>query len=100
MLLNSSTVLPARRAGIVMNTGFVVLSRDPLVRGEVVNAGAAAGQLYLMARDADELVTTIAASQPRTVIIDREYGEADDVLRRLTERAALAGRCDIVVFQV
>jgi diguanylate cyclase (GGDEF)-like protein len=83
-----------------MNTGFVVLSRDPLVRGEVVNAGAAAGQLYLMARDADELVTTIVASRPRAVIIDREYGEADDVLRRLTERAELAARDDTMLFQV
>ena len=73
----------------VMNTGFVVLSRDPLVRGEVVNAGATAGQLYLVARDADELVATIAASHPRAVIIDREYGEADDVLRRLTDRLEL-----------
>ena len=68
-----------------MNTGFVVLSRDPLVRGEVVNAGATASQLYLVARDADELLATIGASRPRAVIIDREYGEADDVLRRLSE---------------
>ena len=82
-----------------MNTGFVVLSRDPLVRGEVVNAGAAAGQLYLMARDAEELVTTIAASRPRAVIIDREYGEADDVLRRLTEHEA-SRRADTTLFQV
>jgi diguanylate cyclase (GGDEF)-like protein len=68
-----------------MNTGFVVLSRDPLVRGEVVNAGAIASQLYLVARDADELIATIDASHPRAIIIDREYGEADDVLRRLGE---------------
>lgn len=100
MLLKSSEGSPARGAGIVMNTGFVVLSRDPLVRGEVVNAGAAAGQLYLMARDADELVTTIVASRPRAVIIDREHGEADDVLRRLTARAALAGHGDPTLFQV
>src|ERR1044071_2820912 len=91
---------PARGAGaIVMNTGFVVLSRDPLVRGEVVNAGAAAGQLYLMARDAEELVTTIAASRPRAVIIDREYGEADDVLRRLTEHEP-SRPADTMLFQV
>src|SRR4051812_25003658 len=68
-----------------MNTGFVVLSRDPLVRGEVVNAGAAASQLYLVARDADELVATIAASHPRAVVVDHEYGETEDVLRRLAE---------------
>jgi len=68
-----------------MNTGFVVLSRDPLVRGEVVNAGAAATQLYLVARDTEELLATITASHPRAVIIDREYGEADDVLRRLAD---------------
>jgi diguanylate cyclase (GGDEF)-like protein len=68
-----------------MNTGFVVLSRDPLVRGEVINAGAAASQLYLVARDTDELLATISASRPRAVVIDREYGEADDVLRRLRE---------------
>jgi eukaryotic-like serine/threonine-protein kinase len=68
-----------------MNTGFVVLSRDPLVRGEVVNAGATASQLYLVARDPDELLATISASRPRAVVIDREYGEADDVLRRLRE---------------
>jgi diguanylate cyclase (GGDEF)-like protein len=67
-----------------MNTGFVVLSRDPLVRGEVVNAGAAASQLYLVARDADELVATIAASRPRAVVIDRESGD-DEVLRRIAE---------------
>src|SRR5690349_12077238 len=86
-----------------MNTGFVVLSRDPLVRGEVVNAGAAAGQLYLVVRDADELVATISASQPRAVVIDREYGEADDVLVRLIELAELAAlrdRDDATVFQV
>ena len=69
----------------VMNTGFVVLSRDPLVRGEVVNAGAAASQLYLVARDADELLATMIASEPRAVIVDREYGEAEDVLRRMGE---------------
>jgi serine/threonine-protein kinase len=68
-----------------MNTGFVVLSRDPLVRGEVVNAGATASQLYLVARDADELIATITASRPRAVVIDREDHEADDVLRRLGE---------------
>jgi hypothetical protein len=68
-----------------MNTGFVVLSGDPLVRGEVVNAGAAASQLYLVARDADELVATITASRPRAVVIDREYGGADEVLRRIAE---------------
>jgi diguanylate cyclase (GGDEF)-like protein len=56
-----------------------------LVRGEVVNAGATASQLYLMARDADELIATISASHPRAVVIDREYGEADDVLRRLRD---------------
>jgi len=86
-----------------MNTGFVVLSRDPLVRGEVVNAGAAAGQLYLVARDADELVATITASRPRAVIIDREYGEADDVLRRLTEQpdlVQLRTRDSTTLFQV
>ncbi|HEY0477484.1 MAG TPA: diguanylate cyclase [Kofleriaceae bacterium] len=83
-----------------MNTGFVVLSRDPLVRGEVVNAGAAAGQLYLVARDADELVATIAASQPRAIVVDREYGEGDDVLRRLTDMAELRERDDTTVFQV
>ncbi|TMQ06720.1 MAG: diguanylate cyclase [Deltaproteobacteria bacterium] len=86
-----------------MNTGFVVLSRDPLVRGEVVNAGAAAGQLYLVARDADELVATISASRPRAVVIDREYGEADDVLIRLIDLAELAELrdCDdTTVFQV
>ena len=84
----------------LMNTGFVVLSRDPLVRGEVVNAGAAAGQLYLVARDADELVATITASRPRAIITDREYGEADDVLRRLTDLAELRERDDTTVFQV
>ncbi len=68
-----------------MNTGFVVLSRDPLVRGEVVNAGAAVSQLYLVARDADELVATITASHPRAVVVDREYGDADEVLRRISE---------------
>ena len=68
-----------------MNTGFVVLSRDPLVRGEVVNAGAAASQLYLVARDADELLATITATRPRAVVIDRDDAEADDVLRRLSE---------------
>src|SRR5262245_13746095 len=83
-----------------MNTGFVVLSRDPLVRGEVVNAGAAAGQLYLVARDPDELVATIAASHPRAVIIERQYGEADDVLRRLTDVVDLRGRDDTTLFQV
>src|SRR4051812_21283852 len=80
-----------------MNTGFVVLSRDPLVRGEVVNAGATASQLYLVARDADELVATISASHPRAIVIDREDGEADDVLRRLGE---LPGRDDTTVFLV
>src|SRR5215510_14034711 len=84
----------------LMNTGFVVLSRDPLVRGEVVNAGAEAGQLYLMARDADELVATITASRPRAIITDREYGEADDVLRRLTDLSELRERDDTTVFQV
>jgi diguanylate cyclase (GGDEF)-like protein len=84
----------------VMNTGFVVLSRDPLVRGEVVNAGAAAGQLYLVARDADELVATITASRPRAIITDREYGEAEDVLRRLTDLSELRERDDTTVFQV
>src|SRR5882762_3541116 len=84
----------------VMNTGFVVLSRDPLVRGEVVNAGAAAGQLYLVARDADELVATITTSQPRAIVIDREYGEADDVLQRLTDIAELCDRDITTVFQV
>jgi len=68
----------------VMNTGFVVLSRDPLVRGEVVNAGATASQLYLVARDADELLATVTASRPRAVVVDQEDGEAEDVLRRLT----------------
>ena len=68
-----------------MNTGFVVLSRDPLVRGEVVNAGATASQLYLVARDADELIATIEASHPRAIVVDREYGEADHVLTRLRE---------------
>jgi diguanylate cyclase (GGDEF)-like protein len=80
-----------------MNTGFVVLSRDPLVRGEVVNAGATASQLYLVARDPDELLATIAASRPRAVVIDREYGEADDVLRRLRE---LPDRNQATVFLV
>jgi diguanylate cyclase (GGDEF)-like protein len=68
-----------------MNTGFVVLSRDPLVRGEVVNAGATASQLYLVARDADELIATIEASHPRAIVVDREYGEAEHVLARLRE---------------
>jgi len=68
---------------LAMNTGFVVLSRDPLVRGEVMNAGATASQLYLVARDADELVATIGASRPRAVIVDGEYTDADEVLRRL-----------------
>src|SRR6476469_9458598 len=77
-----------------MNSGFVVLSRDPLVRGEVVNAGAAAGQLYLVARDADELLATIHASRPRTVVIDREYGEADAVLRRLIAEVELTRERD------
>ncbi|HEU4734577.1 MAG TPA: hypothetical protein VFT22_42090, partial [Kofleriaceae bacterium] len=50
-----------------------------------MNAGATASQLYLVARDADELLATIDASHPRAIIIDREYGEADDVLRRLSD---------------
>jgi diguanylate cyclase (GGDEF)-like protein len=68
-----------------MNTGFVVLSCDPLVRGEVINAGATATQLYLIARDAEELVATIVASRPRAVVIDREDDEAQDALRRLAD---------------
>jgi diguanylate cyclase (GGDEF)-like protein len=71
-----------------MNTGFVVLSRDPLVRGEVMNAGATASQLYLVARDADELLATVSASRPRAVVVDADYGEADDVLRRLHDLPA------------
>ncbi|MEO7735046.1 MAG: diguanylate cyclase [Kofleriaceae bacterium] len=80
-----------------MNTGFVVLSGDPLVRGEVVNAGAASSQLYLVARDADELVATITASRPRAVIIDREDGDADEVMRRI---AGLPDREHTTVFLV
>lgn len=68
-----------------MNTGFVVLSRDPLVRGEVMNAGATASQLYLVARDPEELVATIRASQPRAVVIDRDYGDTAEVLQRIAE---------------
>src|SRR5262252_7602235 len=105
MLMNSSrTLVPsttsAGACATVMNTGFVVLSRDPLVRGEVVNAGATAGRLYLVARDADELVATIAASRPDAIIIDREYGEADDVLRRLDDLPGLRDRDATMVFQV
>ncbi|HEX4420005.1 MAG TPA: diguanylate cyclase [Kofleriaceae bacterium] len=70
------------------------------MRGEVVNAGATASQLYLVARDADELVATIEASHPRAVIVDREYGEAEDVLRRLAEVSSLPDREDTTVFLV
>ena len=60
-----------------------MLSRDPLVRGEVVNAGTTAGRLYMFARDVDDLMTTIEATRPSAVVLDREYGDADEVLRRL-----------------
>ena len=62
-----------------------------------MNAGATASQLYLVARDTDELIATITASRPRAVVIDREYGEADDVLRRLRE---LPGPHQATVFLV
>jgi diguanylate cyclase (GGDEF)-like protein len=95
-----STGTSAPRWIALMNTGFVVLSRDPLVRGEVMNAGATASQLYLVARDPDELVATIRASHPRAVVVDRDYGDADDVLRRITELAELADHVPTTIFLV
>src|SRR5262245_34733280 len=84
-------------SGDCMNSGFVVLSPDPLVRGEVVNAGAASGQLYLVAHGPDELLATVAASRPRAIVVDREASAADDLLRRLAE---LPGRTETTVFLV
>ena len=43
---------PSPRA---LTGGYAVLSRDPLVRGEVVNASTTAGRLYMFARDVDDL---------------------------------------------
>jgi diguanylate cyclase (GGDEF)-like protein len=71
---------PSQRA---LAGGYAVLSRDPLVRGEVVNAGIAAGRLYVVARDVADLLATIEAMRPSAVVLDREYGDADDVLRAL-----------------
>jgi diguanylate cyclase (GGDEF)-like protein len=71
---------PSPRA---LTGGYAVLSRDPLVRGEVVNAGTTAGRLYMFARDVDDLMTTIEATNPSAVVLDREYGDADEVLLRL-----------------
>ncbi|HWO25001.1 MAG TPA: diguanylate cyclase, partial [Kofleriaceae bacterium] len=53
------------------------------MRGEVVNAGTTAGRLYMFARDVDDLMTTIEATNPSAVVLDREYGDADEVLRRM-----------------
>jgi diguanylate cyclase (GGDEF)-like protein len=80
-----------------MSTGFVVLSRDPVVRGAVANAGAIAGDRAFVARDADDLIAALAADSARTVIVDRDAGDADDVLRRL---AALPTLGDTAIFLV
>ena len=37
----------------------------------------------MFARDVDDLMTTIEATRPSAVVLDREYGDADEVLRRL-----------------
>jgi serine/threonine-protein kinase len=85
---------PSPRA---LTGGYAVLSRDPLVRGEVVNAGTTAGRLYMFARDVDDLMTTIEATSPSAVVLDREYGDADEVLRRL---AALPARHQMLIVLV
>ncbi|HWU89552.1 MAG TPA: diguanylate cyclase, partial [Kofleriaceae bacterium] len=77
------STLDRRGSHRALSGGYAVLSRDPLVRGEVVNAGTTAGRLYMFARDVDDLMTTIEATRPSAVILDREYGDADEVLRRL-----------------
>lgn len=66
-----------------MSGGYAVLSRDPVVRGEVVTAGTTAGRLYMIARDVDDLLAQIAATRPVAVVLDREHGDAELVLRRI-----------------
>ena len=51
-----------------MSTGFVVLSRDPVLRGAVANAGAISGDRAFVARDADDLIAALAADSARAVI--------------------------------
>ncbi|HEY0189708.1 MAG TPA: diguanylate cyclase [Kofleriaceae bacterium] len=65
-----------------------------------MNAGASASQLYLVARDADELLATVDASRPRAVVIDREFGEAAEVLSRLADLPVRGERDDATVFLV
>jgi diguanylate cyclase (GGDEF)-like protein len=87
---------PSPRA---LTGGYAVLSRDPLVRGEVVNASTTAGRLYMFARDVDDLMTTIEATNPSAVVIDREYGDADEVLRRLAVLPARDQTLVLLVFR-
>ncbi|MGN6104989.1 MAG: GAF domain-containing protein, partial [Kofleriaceae bacterium] len=82
-----------------MTGGYAVLSRDPLVRGEVVNAGTSAGRLYMLARDVDDLMATIAATRPAAVVLDREYGDADEVLGRLAGMSLRDETLVILVFR-
>ena len=87
---------PSPRA---LTGGYAVLSRDPLVRGEVVNASTTAGRLYMFARDVDDLMTTIEATNPSAVVLDREYGDADEVLRRLAGMPARDQTLIVLVFR-
>src|SRR5262245_45065326 len=84
----------------IMSTGstrFIALSRDPMVRGEVLRAAAAAGERAVVASEGDELLAALAAATPRAVIIDRDAGDGDDVVRRL---AAQPGAGDTSIFLV
>ncbi|MCW5808890.1 MAG: diguanylate cyclase, partial [Deltaproteobacteria bacterium] len=73
------------------------MSRDPLVRGNVVNASAAAGRLYMIANDGAQLLAMIDSVRPRVVVIDRESGDGLDVLRSI---AALPARDQMHVIMV
>jgi diguanylate cyclase (GGDEF)-like protein len=63
--------------------GFVVLSRSAAVHTVAMSSSATAHQLYLVARNADELLATINATMPCAVIIDQEDSAAEHALRRI-----------------
>ncbi|HSR95466.1 MAG TPA: diguanylate cyclase [Kofleriaceae bacterium] len=83
-----------------MNAGFVVLSRDPLVRGEVMTAATRAGVAVTVAQGADELLP--AADTARAIIVDRvacapEHPGPDDILRQLAEAPERAAKLVLVI---
>ncbi|MGH9889414.1 MAG: GGDEF domain-containing protein, partial [bacterium] len=83
-----------------MNAGFVVLSRDPLVRGEVMTAATRAGVPVTVAQAAGDLLR--AAGTARAVILDRAatapgQPHADDVLRQLAEQPERAAPVVLVI---